>query len=601
MSLRRAFCLLPFLATTPLLHCDGDDPPAVVMPPTDGGTGAEGGGGGGTVEEADKPLVPATKVDLLFAVDNSQSMGDKQTLLGSAVSRILRRLAEPSADHGPVDLHIGVVTSSLGTYGALGACDARNRQNNENGHLNNDDPLTGKVLPGLEAGFLSFAPGGDIAKLEADAKSLIVAAGQNGCGLEAQLESLYRFLIQPDPPSSIEYDEASKQLKFGPIDDALLAQRKAFLRPDSAVAIVMLTDEDDSNVDPSWNRGQGWAFTSRQFPGSKVARGTPAQGTTAPRGTKICETDPSSVECVSCADCNADPACKAKQDPNCSKSPVDGQAGEGFDGYSAPADDEINVRFFHMKQRFGVDPQFPIDRYRRGLSYRKVPRRETEHDAAGKYVHAETCTNPLFAAQLPSSSKEEYCQLPEGTRSRRLVMFQLIGGLPPALAGASPNWTAILGQDPDRYDYSGIDPHMIQSNVPRPQITGGDPITSKRGDNGTDPVHGRDWDTRGRDLEYACTVALPVERACAGNSDSCECADDPAQAGKPQSNTPLCATDGSATQIRAKAYPTIRELRLVKALGDRGLVASICSVDPASGYGPILENLATKLSTVLAK
>ena len=597
---RPLLALLPLLAL-PLFHCgDDDDAPVAPTPAGDGGT--SGSDAGGKVEEADKPLIPANKVDLLFAIDNSASMGDKQALLGSAVSRILRRLTEPSADHGPVDLHVGVISSSLGTFGKGGACDTNNPETNENGHLNNKSADNQQVVSGAESGFLSFAPGGDITKLENDAKNLILAVGQNGCGFEAQLESLYRFLIQPDPPSSIEYDPTSQALKFGPIDDELLAQRKAFLRPDSAVAIVMLTDEDDSYADPNWNHGMGWSFAARQFPGSKVTRGTTAQGTTAARGTKICETDPSSADCKSCAICNQDPACKAKQDPNCSKSGVDGQSGDGYDGYYGATDDDLNVRFFHMKQRFGVDPQFPIDRYLRGLSYRKVPDRSSEHDATtGNYVHAETCTNPLFAAALPASSKEDYCHMPEGTRSRQLVLFQLIGGLPPALAGAAPNWTAILGQDPDTYNLAGIDPHMIQSIAPRPAISGGDPLKSPRGDNGTDPVNGRDWDTKNKDLQYACTVALPTPRSCTPNIGSCDCEDDPAHPGTPYSNQPLCATDGSATQIRAKAYPTIRELRLAKALGDRGLVGSICSVDPSSGYGPILESLATKLNPVLAK
>lgn len=592
MNIRRVLCLLPLLSL-PLLHCGDDDVPAGPAPGDDGGGGADGG----KSEEADQPLVPASKVDLLFAIDNSQSMGDKQELLGSAVSRILRRLAEPTADHASIDLHVGVISSSLGNQGG-DVCPDTSPRTNDKGHLLNRDEQ--KIIPGAERGFLTFSPGDDVTKLETATKDLILAVGQNGCGFEAQLESLYRFLIQPDPPSSITYDDASQKLVFGPIDDELLTQRKAFLRPDSAVAIVMLTDEDDSHVDPMWNHGQGWAFATRDFPGSKVRRGTVAQGSTAARGTKICETDPSSVECISCAKCNQDPACKAKQDPSCSVSPDPNQSGEGYDGYYGAKDDDLNVRFFHMKQRFGADPQFPIDRYVRGLSYRKVPKRDTEHDPiTGDYVHAETCTNPLFAASLPSSGQEELCDLPEGTRSRQLVMFQLIGGLPPALAGASPNWTAILGQDPDRFDATGIDPHMIQSITPRPGIGGGS-ATSPRGDNGTDPVHGREWDTKNVDLQYACTVALPKERSCTG-ADACDCADSFVGEPAPARNPPLCKEDGSAVQTRAKAYPTIRELRVVKGLGDRGLVGSICAVDPASGYGPILEGLATKLSTVLAK
>jgi hypothetical protein len=602
MNLRRSLFLLPLLAL-PLLHCGDDDVPVGPSPAGDGGVAAPDGSSGGPVEEADKPLVPATKVDLLFAIDNSSSMGDKQSLLGTSVSRILRRLTEASPDHKPIlDLHVGVISSSLGNQGG-DVCAEQNPRTNDRAHLLNKD-AAGNVPKGAEAGFLTFGPGGltDVSELETAAKSLILGAGQDGCGFEAQLESLYRFLIQPDPPSSITRGPDDKVV-LGPVDDDLLAQRKAFLRPDSAVAIVMLTDEDDSHVDPGWDHGRGWAFASRTYPGSMVRRGTTAQGTTAPRGTIACDTDPGSPDCISCEACNKDDACKAKQDAHCSKSGLDGSSGPGFDGYYGPLDDDLNVRWFHLKQRYGVDPQFPIDRYVRGLSFRKVPNRDTEHDATtGAYVHAETCTNPLFAAQLPASSKEEYCKMPEGARSRQLVMFQLIGGLPPALApiGAAPNWTALLGQNPDKFDFTGIDPHMIQSITPRPGVGGGDPDLP-RGQNGTDPVHGREWDTKNKDLQYACTVALPEPRSCAGYDGACDCADDPAHAGTPAGNAPLCKEDGSAVQTRAKAYPTIRELRVVKGLGDRGLAGSICAADPSSGYAPLLENFATKLSSVLAK
>ena len=74
--------------------------------------------------------------------------------------------------------------------------------------------------------------------------------GESGCGLEAQLESAYRFLSQPDPWASVKLDQANQAAYVG-VDDTLLAQRKAFLRPDSLVVVVMLTDEDDSSAEES--------------------------------------------------------------------------------------------------------------------------------------------------------------------------------------------------------------------------------------------------------------------------------------------------------------------------------------------------------------
>jgi len=79
------------------------------------------------------------KIDLLFAIDNSASMGDKQTYLEQAIPDLLTRLVAPNCidpndatkvlgqshddgacDAGAVefppvhDLHIGIVSSSLG-------------------------------------------------------------------------------------------------------------------------------------------------------------------------------------------------------------------------------------------------------------------------------------------------------------------------------------------------------------------------------------------------------------------------------------------------------------------------------------------------------
>ena len=86
------------------------------------------------------------KVDLLFAIDNSRSMGDKQKLVAQAVPELIDRLLHPRCidatdpakpvDKGPsdglghctgggvpeftavYDLHVGIVSSSLGGGGA---------------------------------------------------------------------------------------------------------------------------------------------------------------------------------------------------------------------------------------------------------------------------------------------------------------------------------------------------------------------------------------------------------------------------------------------------------------------------------------------------
>src|SRR5512145_2139020 len=90
------------------------------------------------------------KIDVLFMVDNSMSMADKQQVLTAAVPQLLRRLTSPDCidpknpaakpvtmtdptatcttpgyerEFSPVkDIHIGVITSSLGDFGG-NTCD----------------------------------------------------------------------------------------------------------------------------------------------------------------------------------------------------------------------------------------------------------------------------------------------------------------------------------------------------------------------------------------------------------------------------------------------------------------------------------------------
>ncbi|MDP8998525.1 MAG: hypothetical protein M3O46_00255, partial [Myxococcota bacterium] len=102
------------------------------------------------------------KIDLLFMIDNSASMGDKQALLAQAVPDLINRLVQPNCvdpmgktlgisdgagqctmgkpEFPPVhDMHIGIVTSSLGGRGG-NQCptDAKN-ETNMNLDAHNDD------------------------------------------------------------------------------------------------------------------------------------------------------------------------------------------------------------------------------------------------------------------------------------------------------------------------------------------------------------------------------------------------------------------------------------------------------------------------------
>lgn len=623
------------------------------------------------------------KVDLLFAIDNSASMGDKQTILAEAVPNLIEGLLKPKcvnvSDGKPItpvtladptgskednykcppnsepefapvtDMHIGIVSSSLGSLGG-DVCPNEGRYN-DRAHLLAYKKGGGEVAEAKPSNFLAWFPSNkensdakrhppqanpttDIAKLNTAFQDLVVGTGQNGCGLEAQLESVYRFLIQPDPWVQVKLDANNQadlgSVKNGEVDVELLQQRADFLRPDSLVAVIMLTDEDDSSADPLAVGGQGWAFMARSFPGSKVFRGgDPKSGTTAPRGTSACtdpKRGPGHADCTSCGFqslCNpSDPACqRIKDDPNCKElgsPPRQGDGNEGYAGYYGPTDDNLNVRFHRMKERYGIDPQYPIQRYVDGFTKFRVPDRDAEHPTKvgangrreiGAYTSTPKCTNPLFAKNLPKGPNEEICQLQRSTRSPDLIFFAVVGGVPNELLHFKPgdpdasrivesDWVKILGQRPQDFNYAGIDPHMIQSVAARPGLEG---PSNTRGDNGSDPVHGREYDTKQDDLQYACTFKLPTQRDCNTLSPeekpSCDC-------DKAEKNPPLCgATLG--IQTMAKAYPTVREFMVARALGENGIAASLCPIQLTDknaddyGYKPAVAAIVDRLKNAL--
>ena len=101
--------------------------------------------------------------------------------------------------------------------------------------------------------------------------------------------------------------------------------------------------------------------------------------------------------------------------------------------------------------------------------------------------------------QEPSrAAGDELCQLASSTRTSDLVFFAVVGGVPNQLlpklgTDEAVDWKKILGADPTNFNYDGIDPHMIQSVSARPGLPG---PSGTRGDNGSDPIHGREYETQ---------------------------------------------------------------------------------------------------------
>lgn len=631
--------------------------------------GLLGGFGGGCLSRPVNTQSPTTKdnfttqlrqssidkVDLLFDIDNSASMGDKQEYLSKAVPDLLNRLITPycvdndgnvlkdgsgnpvtvkdadgNCDNGkaefkPVhDMHIGVVTSSLGQRGGDVAGCEDGGDGNTRGELFNRGG-SGPIGDMNPSNFLYWFPDVTLNQgktptagatpiktantLNTEFADLVVGVGQKGCGIESQLESWYRFLVQPDPYDKIVINGGNPSTAaLNGVDGTVIKQRHDFLRPDSLVAIIVLTDENDSEIDTRSISGTGYNFLSTGF--------------NPPRGTSACDTNPADPACQSCA-------FGGSGDANCAKG-----------NYNAPNDwgYDVNLRHVHMKAKYGVDPQFPIDRYVKGLTQTKVPDRNGEYPSgAGSYVGTPDCTNPLFSSALPDGSSldpQALCNLPVGfQRTPDLVFYAVIGGVPNQLLHFDPNnaasfqltaadWVKILGQDPENYDYTGIDPHMVEDYKPRAGIPGVttaiDPTDPTKGD----PA-GRDWitDSSGAqnktmpfnvDREYACIFKLDTPRDCSNdaNLSACDCPKDGTQAQTLPAGSipPVCDSTDPTKQIAAKVYPTPRELLLAKKMGDQGIAASLCPIhvteqgagDPLYGYRPAVAAIVERLKNALA-
>ncbi len=103
---------------------------------------------------------------------------------------------------------------------------------------------------------------------------------------------------------------------------------------------------------------------------------------------------------------------------------------------------------------------------------------------------------------------DELCNLTPGTRKPGLVYYAHIGGVPHQLLQTDPSnpdspqkdtlteadWQLILGKDPENFDYTGIDPHMVESTQQRTGVAvppNGFKVADQSQPEGTDPISSR--------------------------------------------------------------------------------------------------------------
>ena len=583
-----------------------------------GGPGVAGSGGGPVIDIG--PQKTSNKLDVLFVVDNSVSMADKQSILEASLPRFIKRLVNPTCvdaqgkptaqqptsggaacatgkrELTPVtDMHLGVISTSLGAHGGS-VCAAGQAGDTLDDHAQLLPSLRTGVASYNSSGYASFDTAGvtglaDPAAIISSVQGMVSAAGEHGCGYEAPLEAMYRFLVDPEPPVNVTLDTASNTTTPGAINTALLVQRASFLRPDSAVAIVILSDESDCSIRDD---GVGW------FVGSSSRM---------PRSTTACDASANDPCCRSCAQKENTPptGCTAlTEDANCKVVPP----GQFYSTWDA-LHDSLNLRCFDQRRRFGFDLLYPVERYSNGLTNPKVPNR------AGQLVD-----NPLLAARDG-----------KGPRSATLISVSVIVGAPwqdlattNSLSAGQPleyldgaklasngRWPVLLGTP--ALDQPPSDPFMRESPDPR---SGKNPLTQDPIVAATStspvqsPINGHEQNIPDlADLQYACTFALPAPRLCSGGDAACDCSPNKNgdAAAVVASNSPLCQPPAggaaSTTQYYGKGYPGARELTFAQALGSRAVAGSICPktlTDAASAdyaYTPALSVLVGRIATTL--
>lgn len=605
--------------------------------------GAAGGAGGGMLEEISSAV---TKVDLLFMIDNSVSMSDKQEILRLALPDLVNRLVNPlcvdaagnqspapapgqpcppgqSREFSPVDdINIGVVSSSLGDVGAEVACPRRDGAGYrpdrvDMAHLMGSLPRS-QVQGDTPEGFLAWRAGmTSLEEHNRDVQQMVQDVGESGCGWEASLESWYRFLVDPYPyrelarvqcPGSSSaalncVQQATDADDRILLDEVLLAQRAAFLRPDSLLAVVMLTDENDCSLQVG---AQTWVVV--------------AIDDTRPmfRGSSACASDPNTKCCYSCP-LGPPPGCAA--DPICNADP----ANDVLENRLPPGEDGLALRCYQQKRRFGVDFLYPVERYVNALSQLELCWNAGDLSTQGCDPE-NLVQNPLYTAW---------------DRRRRVFLIGTLGVPWQAISSAidssgrplsdpstqlrfknaaemsapgDDTWAQILGSPGTawrpaingRPEVAGVPavapslPQMIESELPRAGVSVGN------------LVNGREFDTSASggaasDLQYACIFPLPEPRDCAGVAADAACDCFEGQLDKPLCEQQPGASTPGTVQYYSKAYPAVRQLAVLKAYGANSVVTSICARNvsapdqPDFGYRPaaaaIIERVKERLAS----
>jgi hypothetical protein len=531
------------------------------------------------------PWTSPTEVDLLVVVDDSADMALALPLVEKSVKELARDLVAQGKD-----LHLAIITTSLGTNGGNVCGDAG---------PSNPGVQNLRAHPVPSADGTTILPSSDAIDLRIGEVFTQIAA--TGCGFEQSLEAPYRFLIDPAPPAAYEVGSWGEPASLVGVDEELLAARAAFLRPKSAVVVLSFTTDDDSSMlDVTKQNGvalPGYLPFQLQYYGQEVHFRT---------GTASCATAPESESCMSCFAAPSSPGCREL----------------------TAAEDGLPLRAWDQKRRFGADFLQPIDRYVEGYTKTLVTDRSGNHVPNPLFVGGRDGRSVIVANVAGVPWQDVAVNPHDASEGLRTV------GTPGTSGPDTIDWNFVLGSTAaaaSPVQFRPNDPAMQGSAAARssttPLVTGEVlmPPTSHR----WNAVNGREGNTPGFALQAACVSQSFDDFTQSGFSNDLGCSPDPSQdhgctlvtlpTGEVLQKDCDCpaayevttvAADGTITSDgtfrevpqRITAPPSFRPLELARRLGNHAVVGSICPAnvtEPAAsdfGYRPIIQHLEGRIA-----
>lgn len=200
--------------------------------------------------QPDVPALPPRPVDVLFVIDNSGTMSEEQARLREAMPELLAGLALGSSVAGetypPIrDMHVGVVTTHMdvGVFGSsVATCRECDQELGYDGELTEEarERVSGDMCTNVVAECAEFSQRfltydgtpASLTQLQAGA-ACKARVTNRGCGFEQPLEAALKAVS----PGSLREFRGT-----GGHSDGVNA---GFLREDSVLVVVFITDEED--------------------------------------------------------------------------------------------------------------------------------------------------------------------------------------------------------------------------------------------------------------------------------------------------------------------------------------------------------------------